>query len=137
MPAATRSSEQVLGAYAADIALSTPLSRERENDLGQRIRQGDLEARNQLVQSNLRFVVDVARKYQNQGLPLADLVSAGNLGLITAAERFDSTKGFKFITYAVWWVRQAINHALSEQGRTVTPAPQQNPPIARDQTGSQ
>ena len=119
MPATTRSADQPLGTYATDIAVSTPLSREREDALGQRIRQGDLEARNKLVQANLRFVVEVARKYQNQGLPLADLVSAGNLGLITAAERFDSSKGFKFITYAVWWVRQAINQALGDHSRTV------------------
>jgi RNA polymerase primary sigma factor len=87
--------------------------------LARRIKRGDEEARNRLVEANLRFVVSVAKEYQNRGVPLADLISAGNMGLITAAERFDEDKGFKFISYAVWWIRQAILQTLAEQSRTV------------------
>jgi RNA polymerase primary sigma factor len=90
-----------------------------EQELARRIKEGNLEARDKLVRANLRFVVSVAKQYQNQGLPLADLINEGNIGLITAAERFDGTKGFKFISYAVWWVRQAILQALAEQSRIV------------------
>ena len=108
-----------LGAYFNDIGQSEPLPRQREVELAARIRQGDLAARDELVQANLRFVVDVARAFRHRGLSLAELVSAGNLGLITAAERFDGTRGFKFISYAVWWIRQAIQQALAEQTRVV------------------
>ncbi|MCC7263190.1 MAG: RNA polymerase sigma factor RpoD/SigA [Candidatus Latescibacteria bacterium] len=83
------------------------------------IQQGDLQARDELVQANLRFVVDVAKHFQNRGLPLCELISAGNLGLLTAAERFDGAKGFKFISYAVWWIRQSILQTIAEQVRTV------------------
>lgn len=103
----------------AEIAHSKPLSAAEEVDLARRIKAGDDYARNRLVESNLRFVVSVAKDYQNRGVPLADLISAGNMGLITAAERFDEEKGFKFISYAVWWIRQAILQTLAEQARTV------------------
>ena len=105
--------------YFDDISRSDPLPREKELALAQRISEGDTEARNELVQANLRFVVEVAKQYQNRGLALADLISAGNLGLVMAAERFDGSKGFKFISYAVWWIKQAILQAIDNQGRTV------------------
>ena len=105
---------QVIDSYLEEIEKSTPLSPEQECTLARRIKAGDQEARNQLVQANLRFVVSVAVKYKDQGVPLADLISAGNLGLIIAAERFDETRGLKFITYAVWWIRQHIYQALSD-----------------------
>lgn len=108
-----------LGSYLSEIARSNPLSTFEEVRLAKEIKQGDEDARNRLVEANLRFVVSVAREYQNRGVPLADLVSAGNMGLITAAERFDEGKGFKFISYAVWWIRQAILQTLAEQARTV------------------
>ena len=111
--------EDALGSYLSEIAGSTPLSASDEIELARRIKEGDEEARNDLVEANLRFVVSVAKEYQNRGVPLADLVSAGNMGLITAAERFDENKGFKFISYAVWWIRQAILQTLAEQSRTV------------------
>ena len=111
--------EDALGSYLSEIAKSTPLSASDEVELAQRIKDGDEVARNYLVEANLRFVVSVAKEYQNRGVPLADLVSAGNMGIITAAERFDENKGFKFISYAVWWIRQAILQTLAEQSRTV------------------
>ena len=111
--------EDALGSYLSEIAKSTPLSASDEVELAQRIKDGDEVARNYLVEANLRFVVSVAKEYQNRGVPLADLVSAGNMGLITAAERFDENKGFKFISYAVWWIRQSILQALAEQSRIV------------------
>jgi RNA polymerase primary sigma factor len=111
--------DQALGSYLTEIASSTPLSSSDEIELATRIKTGDEEARNNLVEANLRFVVSVAKEYQKRGVPLSDLVSAGNMGLITAAERFDKDKGFKFISYAVWWIRQAILQTLAEQSRTV------------------
>lgn len=111
--------EDSLGSYLAEIAHSKPLSSADEVKLARRIKEGDEYARNSLVESNLRFVVSVAKEYQNRGVPLSDLISAGNMGLITAAERFDEEKGFKFISYAVWWIRQAILQTLAEQSRTV------------------
>jgi len=111
--------EDALGSYLSEIASSTPLSASDEVELARRIKEGDEVARNGLVEANLRFVVSVAKEYKNRGVPLADLVSAGNMGLITAAERFDENKGFKFISYAVWWIRQAILQTLAEQSRTV------------------
>lgn len=111
--------ESTLRLYFDDIAESTPLSREREVELAERIKAGDMRARDEMIRANLRFVVDVAKKYQNRGLSLSDLISAGNLGLITAADRFDGTKGYKFISYAVWWIRQSILQTLAEHVRTV------------------
>ncbi len=108
-----------LGSYLGEIAHSKPLSAADEIALARKIKQGDERARNRLVEANLRFVVSVAKEYQNRGVPLADLISTGNMGLITAAERFDEAKGFKFISYAVWWIRQAILQTLAEQSRTV------------------
>jgi len=105
--------------YLKDISSSTPLSWEREVELSARIQKGDREARDELVRANLRFVIDVAKHYQHRGLPLPDLISAGNLGLLTAAERFDGTKGYKFISYAVWWIRRSILKTLAEQTHTV------------------
>jgi RNA polymerase primary sigma factor len=108
-----------LDLYLRDIASSEPLNAETEIALADRIRKGDQRARDRLVGSNLRFVVSVAREYQNHGVPLADLISAGNMGLMTAAERFDGTRGFKFISYAVWWIRQAIHQSLAQDSRVV------------------
>ncbi|MBI2502313.1 MAG: RNA polymerase sigma factor RpoD/SigA [Candidatus Latescibacteria bacterium] len=119
MPAHLEDGQHALSSYLADITNSQPLSRKRELELAARIKKGDLQARDELVKANLRFVVEVAKGYQNRGLPLTDLISSGNLGLLTAAERFDGSRGFKFISYAVWWVRQAIQQTLAEQSRTV------------------
>ncbi len=105
--------------YFHDIRDSTGLPPEAEFELAQRIGQGDDEALGELVQANLRFVVSVAKHYRNLGLPLADLINAGNLGLIVAAKRFDASRGPKFISYAVWWIRQSILQALAEQARVV------------------
>jgi RNA polymerase primary sigma factor len=111
--------EDSLGSYLTEIASTIPLSAADEVGLAHSIKQGDENARNHLVEANLRFVVSVAKEYQNRGVPLADLISAGNMGLITAAGRFDGEKGFKFISYAVWWIRQAILQTLADQSRTV------------------
>ena len=111
--------ENTLRLYFDDIAESRPLSREREVELSARIQDGDMGARDELVQANLRFVIDVAKNYQNRGLSLLDLISAGNLGLLTAADRFDGTKGYKFISYAVWWIKQSILQTIAEHARTV------------------
>ena len=108
-----------LDRYLDEIGQYPLLDKEEEARLAKRIRDGDREAVNTLVRSNLRFVVSVARKYGNQGVPLADLINEGNLGLIRAAYRFDETKGIKFISYAVWWIRQALLQALADQGRVV------------------
>lgn len=108
-----------LDQYLRDISAYPLIGREEEVRLAQLIRTGDEEALNKLVRSNLRFVVSVAKKYQNQGVALADLINEGNLGLIRAAHKFDETKGIKFISYAVWWIRQAILQALAEQSRIV------------------
>ncbi len=107
--------DPLLACYLSDIADSTPLTASEEAKLARRIRAGDEGARNELVEANLRFVVSVSKEYQNRGLSLAELISAGNMGLITAAERFDETKGYKFISYAVWWIRQSILQTLMEQ----------------------
>ena len=111
--------ESTLRLYFDDIADSKPLSREREVELAALIKDGDMVARDELVKANLRFVIDVAKNYQNRGLSLSDLISAGNMGLLTAAERFDGTKGYKFISYAVWWIKQSILQTIAEQARTV------------------
>lgn len=111
--------EGSLDQYLRDISVFPLITREDEVDLAQRIRAGEQEALDKLVRSNLRFVVSVAKKYQNQGVSLSDLINEGNLGLIRAAHKFDETKGIKFISYAVWWIRQAILQALAEQSRIV------------------
>lgn len=109
----------LLDQYFLDISDSTPLDSKSECDLARRIQQGDQEARNELVGANLRFVVRLATDFQGCGMDLEDLISAGNVGLITAAERFDPERGVKFITYALWWIRQAILNSLSQDTRTV------------------
>ena len=108
-----------LDKYLQEIGREELISVEEEVELAQRIRQGDTTARDRLVRANLRFVVSVAKQYQNQGLNLPDLIDEGNLGLIKAAQKFDETRGFKFISYAVWWIRQSILQALAEQARIV------------------
>jgi RNA polymerase primary sigma factor len=113
--------DPVLATYLGDIADSTPLSSGEEAQLARRIRAGEEGARNALVEANLRFVVSVAKEYQNRGLSLVELISAGNIGLIVAAERFDEGKGFKFISYAVWWIRQSILQALMDQSTVRVP----------------
>ena len=105
--------------YLEDVAASHPIAAEEEVALARRIKKGDMQARDELVEANLRFVVAVARKYQGRGLPLADLISAGNVGLIMAAERFDESRGFKFISYAVWWIKQSILQTMKDHSRLV------------------
>ena len=119
VPVSADRTMDLLHAYTADLAACTPLSPEKERELAVQIKQGDLEARNRLVVANLRFVMRVAKGYQNLGLPMSDLIGAGNLGLIKAAERFDEEKGFRFITYAVWWIRQSIQQAIAQHARTI------------------
>jgi RNA polymerase primary sigma factor len=115
-----RSTESgLLDQYFLDISDSTPLDSKGECELARRIQQGDQQARNELVGANLRFVVRLATDFQGCGMDLEDLISAGNVGLITAAERFDPERGVKFITYALWWIRQAILNSLSQDTRTV------------------
>ena len=111
--------DQSLDIYLQEIGETELLNAKEEEALARSIREGDERALEELVQANLRFVVSVAKQYQNQGLSLSDLISEGNIGLIKAARRFDETKGFKFISYAVWWIRQAILHAMAEQSRLI------------------
>ncbi len=108
-----------LDKYLQEIGREDLITVEEEVELAQRIKKGDQEALEKLTRANLRFVVSVAKQYQNQGLSLPDLINEGNLGLIKAAEKFDETRGFKFISYAVWWIRQSILQALAEQSRIV------------------
>ena len=115
----TSRESHALDRYLTEIGREDLLSLDDEIELSQRIRKGDKEALDRLVRANLRFVVSVAKQYQNQGLPLPDLITEGNIGLIKAAEKFDETRGFKFISYAVWWIRQTILQALAEQSRIV------------------
>ncbi|MFL9481663.1 RNA polymerase sigma factor RpoD/SigA [Chitinophagaceae bacterium LWZ2-11] len=115
----TNRESQSLEKYLQEIGKVELISPEEEVQLAMRIKNGDQKALDRLVKSNLRFVVSVAKQYQNQGLTLPDLINEGNLGLIKAALRFDETRGFKFISYAVWWIRQSIMQALAEQSRIV------------------
>jgi RNA polymerase primary sigma factor len=108
-----------LDKYLSDIAKEALLTTDEEVELAQRIKAGDQAALDKLVRANLRFVVSVAKQYQNQGLSLQDLIDEGNLGLVKAAQRFDETRGFKFISYAVWWIRQSILQAVAEQARII------------------
>lgn len=115
----TNRDNRSLTVYLQDVSKYALLSAEEEVLLAAKIRDGDSIALNRLVSANLRFVISVAKQYQHQGLVLEDLINEGNLGLVKAATRFDATKGFKFISYAVWWIRQSILQALAEQGRLV------------------
>ncbi|MDX2003351.1 MAG: RNA polymerase sigma factor RpoD/SigA [Chitinophagales bacterium] len=115
----TQRDSQALEKYLQEIAKVKLLTAQEEVDLSKRIKDGDADALEHLVKANLRFVVSVAKQYQNQGLPLSDLVNEGNLGLIKAAQKFDESKGFKFISYAVWWIRQSIMQAVVEQSRII------------------
>jgi len=115
----TNRESESLEKYLQEIGKEEMISIEEEVELAQRIRKGDRKALERLTRANLRFVVSVAKQYQNQGLSLPDLINEGNLGLIKAAEKFDETRGFKFISYAVWWIRQSILQAIAEQSRIV------------------
>ncbi len=115
----TTRSEMSLDKYLSDISKLQLISVEEEVALTQRIREGDQQALKMMVQANLRFVVSVSKQYQNMGLSLPDLINEGNVGLIKAAHRFDETRGFRFISYAVWWIRQSIIQALADQSRTI------------------
>ena len=111
--------DNVLALYLKDINKIPLLTREEENELALKAAAGDLNAKHKIVNANLRFVVNVAKKYQNRGLDLTDLISEGNIGLLTAIERFDASKGYHFISYAVWWIRQAILKAICEKSRAI------------------
>jgi RNA polymerase primary sigma factor len=111
--------DRILEKYLEEIGKEPLITSEKEIELAKRIKKGDQQALEELTRANLRFVVSVAKHYQNQGVPLKDLVNEGNIGLIKAASRFDERKGFKFISYAVWWIRQSILQALAEQSRMV------------------
>jgi RNA polymerase primary sigma factor len=115
----TNREEVSLDKYLSEISREELVAMEQEVELARRIREGDEEALKRLVSANLRFVVSVAKQYQNQGMSLPDLINEGNLGLIKAAQRFDETRGFKFISYAVWWIRQSILASLAENARLV------------------
>ena len=114
-----KNDDEVLGLYLKDIKNIPLLTHEEEIELAKKAQAGDKAAKNKLVNSNLRFVVNVAKKYQNHGLDLTDLISEGNIGLITAVEKFDVSKGYHFISYAVWWIRQSILKAVCEKSRAI------------------
>jgi RNA polymerase primary sigma factor len=113
------SDENVLSMYLSEINRIPLLTREEEDETARAASRGDMKARNRLVNANLRFVVNVAKKYQGQGLPLSDLISEGNIGLLNAVERYDVDKGYHFISYAVWWIRQAVLKAICEKSRMI------------------
>ena len=108
-----------LDKYLNEVSRETMITQEEEVELTKRIREGDSVALDRMVRANLRFVISVAKQYQGQGMPLIDMISEGNVGLIKAAEKFDETRGFKFISYAVWWIRQSIMSAIAQHSRTV------------------
>jgi RNA polymerase primary sigma factor len=114
-----REEDRSLDLYLREIGQTRLISAQEEVELAKKIKEGDQDALERLTKANLRFVVSVAKQYQNQGLSLSDLINEGNIGLIKAAKRFDETRGFKFISYAVWWIRQAVLQALAEQSRIV------------------
>lgn len=111
--------DSALKKYLSDIKDTKPLSKEEEVELAQRIHNGDKKAKEELINANLKFVVFVAKNYQHRGLDLEDLINEGNIGLVKAAERFDGTKGYRFISYAVWWIRESILQSLANNGRTI------------------
>lgn len=113
------SADETINRYFKDVKKSEGLSTEKECELAQRIQNGDTKAIDELVEANLKFVVTIAKEFQGQGLPLADLISEGNYGLIKAAYKFDYTKGFKFISYAVWWIKQSILQSLNDNARII------------------
>jgi len=113
------SADETINRYFKDVKKSEGLSTEKEQELAKRIQDGDTKAIDELVEANLKFVVTIAKEFQGQGLPLPDLISEGNYGLIKAAYKFDHTKGFKFISYAVWWIRQAILQSLNDNSRII------------------
>lgn len=113
------STDESLTKYFQEVRKTDTIGVDKEIELAKRIKEGDQKAVDELVSSNLRFVISIAKDYQNSGLPLSDLISEGNYGLMTAAKRFDHTKGYKFISYAVWWIRQSILQSLNENGRMV------------------
>ena len=115
----TNREDKSLDKYLQDISKIPLITAEEEVELAQLIKKGNQQALDKLTKANLRFVVSVAKQYQNQGLKLPDLINEGNAGLVKAAKRFDETRGFKFISYAVWWIRQAITRAIAEKGRTI------------------
>jgi RNA polymerase primary sigma factor len=112
-------SEESISMYLKDVRKLDMINSVEEIELAKRIREGDSKAAEKLIKSNLRFVISVAKEYQNQGLPLADLIAEGNLGLIKAAQKFDPERGFRFISYAVWWIKQSIIQSLNDNARTV------------------
>jgi RNA polymerase primary sigma factor len=118
-PKTSRADENVLSLYLKEINKIPLLTRSEEENLARAAAKGEQAAKDKLIKANLRFVVNVAKKYQNQGLPLADLISEGNIGLMNAIERFDVEKGYHFISYAVWWIRQAILKAICEKSRMI------------------
>ncbi|MCW8805935.1 MAG: sigma-70 family RNA polymerase sigma factor, partial [Ignavibacteriaceae bacterium] len=115
----TNRENRSLDQYFQEIGKYELLTSDQEVELAIKIKNGDIEAQNKLVRANLRFVVSVAKMFQNQGLTLGDLINEGNIGLVKAAQRFDETRGFKFISYAVWWIRQGIMSAIADQSRVV------------------
>lgn len=115
----TRKDEENLEKYFQEISKKGLITPEQEVELAQKIKKGDKKALEKLVNSNLRFVISIAKKFQNKGLPLSDLINEGNIGLIKAAEKYDETKGFKFVSYAVWWIRQSMLQSLAEYSRII------------------
>ena len=131
----TNRESQSLDRYLQEIGREELITIEEEVELAQAIKRGDRKALDKMTRANLRFVVSVAKQYQNQGLSLPDLINEGNLGLIKAAEKFDETRGFKFISYAVWWIRQSILQALAEPSRIVRHATQPGRYAEQDHQG--